>query len=178
MTDDAPTIHVCPLCGRIADESDDYGYSLSCYHEEYRSIEPVEVVGTREGNTLTFPLPDPEEWKRSVGAEILANREEQERKRAEWLALSCDERVAIQEAERREMSPFGRLMSEEMMGAYLDMVTAYSSMCPPKEIVERCPRCRDVGCENTTRRPNPNYREPGEFWGSVSVEAGSTLEDA
>lgn len=166
-------IHVCPLCGEVADYSDDYGYSVVCTHPPYESIEPVEIRGTIEGGRLVFPLPDAEGWKRTVGAEMLAKQEERDRKRREWLALTCDERVA--ERKRQEaMAPARSLMTSALTRQL------YSSMFQRMNptIVHPCPRCHDAECENAWEEPNRDYVDMKKFWSGgypVRVEPGFTF---
>jgi hypothetical protein len=167
------SIHVCPLCFAVADHSDDYGWSVSCDHPPYESIEPVEVGGVIEGERLVFALPDPEEWKRTVGAETLAKQEERDRKRAEWLALSCDERVATRE-KQRAAQPFAFMMSESIRNQY---GSQFLHLLGESEwITVPCPRCQDAECENATRKRNPHYVSRSSLRGgyTIQMQGGST----
>lgn len=114
------SIHVCPLCGKPADDSYDYGPSLSCYHEPYRSVEPVEVLGVVVDGELRFPLPDVDEWKATVGAEMIAKQEKAAADRVAWMALTCEERVAKQAERRAAMSGWGLLMYDTFVDSVRD----------------------------------------------------------
>lgn len=170
-----PTIHACPLCGEIADYSDDYGWSLVCHHDPYEAIEPVEVRGRIEDGEIRFPLPDAEEWKRTTGAEIIERQEKRKRERAEWLALSCDERVAIR-AKQRAASPTAFMMGEIMraqLGSSVFSRQLYGGVEPKTRTIV-CSRCKDPGCENTRTEPNPHYdpnAKPFSWSGGFTVKA-------
>lgn len=172
------TVHVCPLCHELAGYSDDWGWSLYCSHDPYESVEPVEVTGEVRDGAWVFPLPDPEEWKRTVGAEMLAKQEERDRKRAEWVALSCEERQEIRE-KQREANPTVFAMGEVMRG--LPSLLSRQVYGSPKTIRHTCPKCREWECENSWEEPNPDYRDPVDLWTggfTVKVEPGGAGDAA
>lgn len=156
------TIRVCPLCHEQAHDSDDYGPTLDCSHPPYDGIEPVEVEGrfvevdASGGDPtlmLMFPLPDPEAWKRDVGGPALDEQIARHVERINWLALTCDERVAALER-RRAASPTGFFFHDEMSRCMFDQMMAMRRMVgggdEPELVSVPCSRCRETSCENAT----------------------------
>lgn len=173
-------IHVCPLCQELADYSDDYGWSLCCDHPPYERVEPVEVQGRLVDGAWVFPLPDPEAWKATTGVTILAEQEERDRKRAEWLALSCDERVEARR-QQREAFPAAFTMGEIMRDQLSSSVSRMLHGEEQKTITLICPKCREPGCENTRTEQNPRYdpnAKPFSWAGGFSVQMESGVEQS
>jgi hypothetical protein len=112
------------------------------------------------------------------GARVPTRSAEIERavSRINWLALSCEERVA--ERERQEVAAGARfLMSTTMTNQLYSLLFRHES----PTIVHVCGRCHEAGCENTWEEPNPDYVEPGKFWSdavSVRVEPGFTYRSS
>lgn len=160
-------IHVCSICGEVADDSYDYGPSLSCHHDPYQSIEPVEVTGSIVDGELRFPLPGVEEWKATVGAEMIRKQDERAAKRAAWMALTCEERVAKREERLAAMSTIGRLTQALMSDSLNDQRYALNRAFfggKAQTIKEPCPRCKETEC------PNARTREIPAWDGTVQVQ--------
>lgn len=114
-------------------------------------------------------------------SERLVEQRERERERAEWLALSCDERAAQRRAALAKQSPVHAAMSSMMADATTDMLAASRRLCGGDEMTVRlpCPRCGERQCENAPTRtlpaiePSPPWSNMATFPVAIKVEGGT-----